>query len=82
MPAEVPEKVTLLLNWVAPKLLPAMVTDVPAGPVVGDRLVMLGAIWAWSPAVPITKINNAKTALRKMPLRSRVGRTVCAVFAG
>jgi hypothetical protein len=38
----VPLKVTVLLPWVAPKLVPVTVTDVPTGPVVGDSLVMLG----------------------------------------
>src|SRR5947208_10017433 len=41
--AAVPLKVTVLLPWVAPKFEPAMVTEVPTGPEVGDRLVMLGA---------------------------------------
>src|SRR5712664_580936 len=40
--AGVPLNVTVLLPCVEPKLAPAMVTDVPNGPVVGFRLVMLG----------------------------------------
>lgn len=40
--ATVPLKVTVLVPCVAPKLLPAMVTDVPTAPEVGDKLVMLG----------------------------------------
>ncbi len=39
--AETPLK--LRVPWVAPKLLPAMVTAVPAGPEVGERLLMTGA---------------------------------------
>ena len=39
----VPLKVTVLVPWVAPKLVPVIVTDVPTGPLVGDRVVMLGA---------------------------------------
>jgi hypothetical protein len=35
-------KVTVLLPCVAPKFVPVIVTDVPTGPVVTDRLVMLG----------------------------------------
>jgi hypothetical protein len=41
--AVVPLNLTVLLPWVAPKFVPVMVTDVPAGPEVGERLVMLGA---------------------------------------
>jgi len=41
--AVVPLNVTELVPCVAPKLLPVMVTDVPTGPVVGERFVMLGA---------------------------------------
>jgi hypothetical protein len=41
--AVVPLNVTVLVLWVAPKLVPVIVTDVPTGPVVGDRLVMVGA---------------------------------------
>src|SRR5258707_15724517 len=35
-------KVCALWAWVAPKLVPAIVTAVAAGPVVGERLVMVG----------------------------------------
>src|SRR6266568_3595221 len=42
--AVVPLKVTVLVPWVAPKFAPVMVTEVPPGPEVGDRLVMLGAV--------------------------------------
>ena len=40
--AAVPLKVTLLVPWLEPKLVPAIVTDVPTAPDVTDRLVMLG----------------------------------------
>jgi hypothetical protein len=40
--AAVPLKVTALIPWVAPKLDPAMVTDVPTGPEVGLKLATLG----------------------------------------
>jgi hypothetical protein len=40
--ADVPLKVTVLLPCVAPKFVPVIVTDVPTGPDVTDRLVMLG----------------------------------------
>ena len=41
--ALVPLNVTVLVPWVDPKFVPVIVTDVPTGPEVGDRLVMLGA---------------------------------------
>src|SRR5437667_297297 len=42
--AVVPLKVTVLVPLVAPKFEPVIVTDVPAGPAVGDRLVTLGVV--------------------------------------
>jgi hypothetical protein len=41
--AEVPLNVTALAPWVEPKFAPAMVTDAPIAPEIGDKLVMLGA---------------------------------------
>ena len=38
----VPLNVTVLLPWVAPKLVPLMVTEVPTGPEVGLMLVIAG----------------------------------------
>src|SRR5437667_159268 len=40
----VPLNVTVLLPCVAPKFVPVMVTEVPAGPTVGLRPVMLGVM--------------------------------------
>src|SRR5262249_39202069 len=40
--AGVPLKATVLFPCVARKLVPVIVTEVATGPVVGDRLVMLG----------------------------------------
>jgi hypothetical protein len=40
--ARVPLKVTVLVPWVAPKLPPVIVTNEPAEPVVGLRLVIVG----------------------------------------
>jgi hypothetical protein len=40
--ATVPLKVTVLVPCVEPKFVPVIVTDVPAGPDAGDKLVMLG----------------------------------------
>jgi hypothetical protein len=44
--AVVPWKVTVLVPWLEPKLVPVIVTVAPAPPDVGDRLVMLGAACA------------------------------------
>src|SRR5499425_3826571 len=41
--AVVPLNFTVLVPCVAPKFVPVIVTEVPTGPLVGDRLVMLGA---------------------------------------
>jgi len=40
--AEVPLKLTVLAPCVAPKFVPVIVTDVPTGPDVGDRLLIIG----------------------------------------
>jgi len=40
--AKVPLKVTVLVPWLAPKLVPVMATDAVTGPEVGLRLAMLG----------------------------------------
>jgi hypothetical protein len=41
--AAVPLNVTVLLPCVAPKFVPVIVTAAPTGPLVGDRLVSVGA---------------------------------------
>jgi hypothetical protein len=40
--AAVPLNFTVLVPWVAPKFVPVIVTDVPTGPELGERLLMLG----------------------------------------
>src|SRR6266853_451917 len=40
--AVVPLNLTVLVTWVAPKFVPVIVTAVPTGPFVGERLVTLG----------------------------------------
>lgn len=42
--AAVPLNVTVLVPCVDPKFVPVIVTDVPTGPDVGDKLVMLGPL--------------------------------------
>ena len=49
--ATVPLKVTVLVPWEEPKFVPVMVTEVPTGPEVGFKFVMLGA------AVPLAARN-------------------------
>jgi hypothetical protein len=51
MVADKPLKPTVLVPCVLPKFIPAMVTDVPTGPEVGERLVIVGS------AVPSVTIN-------------------------
>ena len=41
--ANTPLKLTVLLPCVVPKFVPLMVTDVPTGPELGERFVMLGS---------------------------------------
>src|SRR5208337_358295 len=56
VPPLVPLNVTVLVPWLAPKLLPLFVTEPPTGPEVTDKLVMLGAggvtVNATPPLVP------------------------------
>ena len=54
--AAVPLNITVLVPWLEPKLLPVIVTLVPAAPLLGDRLVMLGATVKLNPllAAPAT----------------------------
>src|SRR5262245_38891549 len=40
--ATVPAKVTVLVPWLVPKLEPVMVTDVPTGPLLGDKVGIPG----------------------------------------
>ena len=51
--AAVPLKLTVLVPCVAPKFAPLIVTDVPTGPDVGERLVMLGLEGVTVKAAPL-----------------------------
>lgn len=42
--AAVPLKRTTLVPWIAPKLVPVIVTEVPIGPEAGERLAMFGGM--------------------------------------
>ena len=44
VPAPAPPKATVLVPWLAPKLVPVIVTAVPTGPEVGHTLVIPGGV--------------------------------------
>jgi len=48
-----PPKVTVLVPCVAPKFAPLIATDVPTGPELGFKLVMLGAGTVTVNAIPL-----------------------------
>jgi hypothetical protein len=54
IPAERPLNVTVLAPWGAPKFVPVIVTEVPAGPVLGLILVMLGEMTVKAMALLVT----------------------------
>jgi hypothetical protein len=58
-------KETVLPPCVAPKLVPVIVTEVPMGPDVGDRLVMLGVIVKGTPLLP--RLLTVTTTLPVVP---------------
>ena len=57
--AAVPLNFSVLVPCVDPKFVPAMVTDVPTAPDVGDRLVILGV----DPPPPEAALNVATWAV-------------------
>jgi hypothetical protein len=65
--AVVPLNLTLLVPCVAPKFVPVIVTDAPTAPVVGDRLLMLGAA-----ANRVADDNTQKDANRRIRRAIRV----------
>jgi hypothetical protein len=54
--AVVPLKLTVLVPCVEPKLLPVIVTELPTGPAVGERLVIEGAVDATVKVTPLLAI--------------------------
>ena len=68
--ALVPLKVTVLVPWLAPKFVPVMTTDVPAGPEVGFKLEIVGplvppplaALNAAIPAPQLSEVPNVTPA--------------------
>src|SRR5678815_3030633 len=68
--AVVPLNVTVLVPCVAPKFVPVIVTEVPTGPEVGDRLVMLGA----APTVKVTPFEaTPPTVTTTLPVVAPLG---------
>lgn len=60
--AVVPLKVTVLDPWLEPKPDPAIVTKVPTGPAVGERLLIVGAALATEAAANRTIRSRAQEA--------------------
>ena len=69
--AEMPLKVTMLVPWLAPKLEPAMVTDVPITPDVGFRLVTLGGGTVTVKGTPLLAL--APTVTTTLPVVAPTG---------
>src|SRR6267378_2617410 len=73
--AAVPLNVTVLVPCVAPKFVPVIVTDVPTGPEVGDRLPIAGATdasWYSSALESGEPSLSEPPAIRTIPLFSNV----------
>src|SRR6266853_410965 len=64
--AVVPLNLTVLVPWVTPKLVPVSVTTVPAGPIPGVRLVIVGV---WLPVLPAAR--NATSCMTQDPVEDR-----------
>jgi hypothetical protein len=64
--ADSPLKLTMLVPCVCPKFIPAMVTAVPTGPEVGDRLVIIGAVETCESA-EVEVLNAARVAIQLLP---------------
>jgi hypothetical protein len=63
-----PANETVLVPCVAPKLVPVMVTDVPTGPDVGERLVMLGETVKGTPP-----LGTPPTVTTRLPVVAPLG---------
>jgi len=77
--AIVPLNATVLVPWVAPKLLPAMVTEVPSCPEVGDRLVRLGPGLFTVKGIPL--LGWLLTVTTKFPLVAPAGTKATMLLA-
>ena len=68
---ETPLKVTVLLPWLEPKLVPVIVTEVPAAPEVGDKLLIVGAVVGTVKATPL--LATPPTVTTTLPVLAPVG---------
>ena len=70
--AAVPLKRTVLVPCVEPKLEPLIVTEVPTGPEVGERLVMAGATLELMVTLAVALLPSAKFAVnvKAVPLKN------------
>jgi len=80
IPAFVPLKVTVLLPWDAPKLLPVIVTDVPTGPEVTDRLVILGGLGGAITVKLTGLLACPPTVTTTLPVVAPLGTVITIVF--
>jgi mannitol/fructose-specific phosphotransferase system IIA component len=75
--AAVPLNFTVLVPWVAPKFVPVIVTAVPTGPLVGDRLVRLGAVTVYVSAL----LARPPTVTTTLPVVAPIGTGTAMVVA-
>ena len=69
--ATVPLKVTVLLPWLVPKLLPVVVITAPTAPEVGLKLVMLGAEGVTVKPIPL--LGSPPTVTTTLPVVAPLG---------
>jgi len=74
--AAVPLKVTVLVPWLEPKLVPVIVTGTPAAPLGRDKLVILGATVKLNPLLVVPP-----TVTTRLPLVAPEG-TVATIDVG
>jgi hypothetical protein len=74
----VPLKVTVLVPWVTPKLVPVIITDAPTCALVGDRLVTLGSD-ATVKAMPL--LATLPTVTTTLPVVALVGTVATMLVA-
>ena len=67
----VPLNVTVLVPWLAPKFVPAMVTEVLTAPDVGLRLVILGAVEVTEKKMPL--LAKPLTVTKTLPVVAPFG---------
>src|SRR5947209_18848556 len=71
--AVAPLKLTVLVPCVVPKFVPVIVTAVPTGPEVGERLVMLGGGGVTVKIAPLLETPPTDTTTLPLPIVAPVG---------